>query len=138
MGETQLEARVRVALEAQGVGFHQEYPFGRWSIDFAVPKHKLAIEADGDYWHTILAARDARRDAAMVAGGWRVVRLAETDVYNARDLRQFILDRIRAEVGLELADIAGPSQAGSRRLRRAFQPGRRGAVRQMKGQEALF
>lgn len=138
MGETQLEARVRIALEAQGVGFHQEYPFGRWSIDFAIPKHKVAIEADGAFWHTILSARDARRDAAMAAGGWKVVRLAETDVYNAHDLQQFILDRIRTATGLELADIAGPFHAGSRQVRRAFRPGRRRAVYQMKGQDSLF
>jgi very-short-patch-repair endonuclease/endogenous inhibitor of DNA gyrase (YacG/DUF329 family) len=120
MGETQLEARVRVALEMLGVGFSQEYPFRRWSIDFAVVRHKLAIEADGDYWHKVRAVRDAKRDIRMRAEGWTIVRLAECDVKAARDLGRFILDRVREATGLELADIAGPAVLGSRQARPAF------------------
>lgn len=138
MGETQLEARVRVTLEALGVGFTQEYPFRRWSIDFAIPDRKIAIEADGDYWHTILADRDARRDAAMSAAGWTVVRLSEADVNGAPDLGLFILDRLRKATGLELADVAGPSIAQSRRVRLKFSRGARGAIRPAKGQLALW
>jgi very-short-patch-repair endonuclease/endogenous inhibitor of DNA gyrase (YacG/DUF329 family) len=138
VGETQLEARVRVALEALGVGFTQEYPFRRWSIDFAIPERKIAIEADGDYWHAILADRDARRDAAMNAAGWTVVRLAESDVNGAADLGQFILARLRAATGLELADVAGASIARSRRVRLKFNRGARGAIRPVKGQMALW
>lgn len=141
MGETQLEARVRVALQALGVGFTQEYPFRRWSIDFAIPEHRVAIEADGDYWHKILADRDARRDAAMNAAGWTVVRLSETGVNGARDLGQFILGRVHAAAGLELADIVGPAviltRSASRRPRPAFRR-RRGASRPAKGQLALW
>jgi very-short-patch-repair endonuclease/endogenous inhibitor of DNA gyrase (YacG/DUF329 family) len=125
MGETQLEARIRVALELLGVGFAQEYPFGRWSIDFAIPKHKVAIEADGDYWHTILATRDARRDASMSAAGWTTVRFGESDVKRSRNLGRLILARLHEATGLELADITGPALTGSRQSRPAFRLGRR-------------
>lgn len=139
MGETRLEARIRVALELLGVGFTQEYPFGRWSIDFAISKHKVAIEADGDYWHTILAARDAQRDARMNAAGWTVVRFAETDVNSARDLGQFILARLCEATGLELADITGPAVTGSRQARPVFRlRGRKDRQRPAKGQMPLW
>ena len=139
MGETRLEARIRVALELLGVGFTQEYPFGRWSIDFAIPSRKVAIEADGDYWHTILAARDARRDATMNDAGWTVVRLAESDVNAARNLGQFILGRVHEATGLELADITGPAVAGSRQSRPAFRlKTRRDRARPAKGQMPLW
>lgn len=137
MGETRLEARVRVALEMLGVGFVQEYPFGRWSIDFAIPERKVAVEADGDYWHKILARRDAKRDAHMKASGWKVVRLAERDVNSVPNLGQFILARVREITGLELADIAGPSRAGSRQSRPKFQLGHRSS-RPAEGQMPLW
>lgn len=121
MGETQLEARIRVALEILGVGFVQEYTVCRYSIDFAVPQHKLAIEADGDYWHRITAARDARRDARLAAAGWTVVRLAECDVHAAPDLGRFILARVHEATGLELPDLIGPALRGTRQARPAFQ-----------------
>lgn len=138
IGETKLEARVRIALEVLGVGFTQEYPFRRWSIDFAIPKHRLAIEADGDYWHILAADRDAKRDATMIAAGWTVVRLPETDVNNARDLGQFILERVHVATGLVLTDLLGPAQAGSRRVRVAFPRAARSVGRPAKGQEPLW
>lgn len=139
MGETQLEARIRVALELLGVGFTQEYPFGRWSIDFAIPKHKVAIEADGDYWHEVRSARDAKRDARMKAAGWTVVRFAESDVKAARDLGQFILARLHEAAQLELADLAGPAVTGSRQARPAFRlRGHKDRTRPARGQMPLW
>lgn len=117
-GESALEARVRSGLEALGVNFRQEYPAGRWSIDFALVNDKIAIEADGGYWHTITAARDAKRDAQLARAGWRIIRLAETEVNAARDVGDLIRDRIREATGLELVDLEpsdGTSHRGQRR-----------------------
>jgi len=138
MGETQLEASVRVALELLGVGFAQEYPFLRWSIDFAVPKHKLAIEADGDFWHKVRAVKDAKRDARMRAEGWTIVRLAECDVKAARNVGQLILARVREASGLELADLLGPAQRGTREGRPKFKQFGRAARRPTRGQMPLW
>ncbi len=104
-GESHLEARIRCALEALGAGFRQEHPAGRWSIDFALIKNRIAIEADGAYWHTITAERDVKRDAQLARAGWRIIRLGETEVNAARDVGRLILDRIREATGLELADL---------------------------------
>jgi len=110
VGETALEARVRVALEGLGVEFRQEYGIGKWSIDFALVRQRIAIEADGEYWHIITSERDAKRDAELARVGWHVVRLPELDVNNARDVGAFILDRLHEVTGLGLADIAPPGQ----------------------------
>jgi len=109
-GETKLEARVRLALESLGIEFRQEYDAGRWSIDFALIGPRIAIEADGEYWHAATAQRDAMRDAELGRTGWRVVRLPEREVNDARDLGAYILDRLRKVTGLGLADIAPPGQ----------------------------
>lgn len=100
VGETLLEARIRVALESLGVPFEQEFAVGRWSIDFALVGQKIAIEADGDYWHKLSSARDKRRDARLGLAGWRTVRLAEKDVNSALNLPRLILDRV--------PEVAGP------------------------------
>lgn len=109
VGETGLEARVRVALEGLGVEFRQEYGVGRWSIDFALPGQMIAIEADGTYWHSITAERDVRRDAELKRAGWRVVRLPELDVTSAPDVASLIRDRVRNATGIDLADLASPA-----------------------------
>lgn len=115
-GETRLEARIRCALDTLGVEFEQEYAVGKWSIDFANARHRIAIEADGDYWHSLTAERDARRDEHLTRAGWRVVRLGESEVNSTRDLGAFILDRLRAATGLDSADLASPAGGPARVL----------------------
>lgn len=106
VGETALESRVRLALEGLGAEFEQEHGAGKWSIDFALVGQRIAIEADGDYWHSITAERDTRRDAALERAGWRVVRLAECEVNDAPDPGQLIRDRVYEVTGVELAQSA--------------------------------
>lgn len=93
-GETTLEARVRVALDGLGIPFEQEYPVGRWSVDFALTGMGVALEADGAYWHDATADRDRQRDEAIERAGWHVVRLPEQDIRTAADLGTLILERI--------------------------------------------
>jgi very-short-patch-repair endonuclease len=110
VGETALEMRVRLALESLGVEFRQEYGIGKWSIDFALTGPQVAIEADGDYWHSVTAERDALRDAELERGGWRVVRLPERAVNSASDLGAYICKRVRDVTGI---DLTAPSQASA-------------------------
>lgn len=141
VGETRLETNVRLALESLGVKFQQEYPAGHWSIDFALIGQRIAIEADGDYWHSRTVERDARRDAELERAGWHVVRLPERDVNASRDLGRFILDRIREVTGLGPAALVSSGKPGqvavACRDRPAFRlPGRKAAV--IGGQLALW
>jgi len=51
----------------------------------------------------------------MIAAGWTVVRLRESDVKRADDLGQFVLTQVRAATGFERVDLLGPARRGSRR-----------------------
>jgi len=84
-GETPLERKVRETLADLGIEVEQEYQIGRWLADFAIVDRKIAIEADGDYWHG--GARDRRRDQSFADLGWQVIRLSETEI-RANDYRK--------------------------------------------------
>jgi very-short-patch-repair endonuclease len=64
---------------------------GRFIADFLAPAQRLVIEVDGAY-HAVRERADARRDAALLRAGYRVIRveasLIVSDVESA-------LDRIR-------------------------------------------
>ncbi|RBY94713.1 hypothetical protein DQ244_05410 [Blastococcus sp. TBT05-19] len=68
--------------------FQQQYrvslPFGTVRLDAAVPELKVAVEMDGAAFHGSAEARerDIRRDAALAARGWVVLR------FSYRRLRQ--------------------------------------------------
>ena len=54
-----------------------QYPFGPYRLDFAWPEHKVIVETDGWATHGPRAAfeDDRARDAALLAAGWRVLRV---------------------------------------------------------------
>ncbi|MBT2299244.1 DUF559 domain-containing protein [Variovorax paradoxus] len=53
--------------------FYPQYPVGRFFVDFANPKAKVAIECDGAAYH-LDKAKDAGRDAILERLGWVVYR----------------------------------------------------------------
>lgn len=53
---------------------------GRYSIDFAFPNPKLAIELDGDS-HKKLKTHDEERDAFLISSGWKVKRILNKDLF---------------------------------------------------------
>jgi len=58
-----------------GVQFRREVPLaGRYIVNFAAPSARLVIEVDGTC-HAHRHAADKRRDRALTALGWRVLRL---------------------------------------------------------------
>jgi very-short-patch-repair endonuclease len=74
---------VREVLEGPGMPqFVQQHPvrvaFGTVHLDAAVPELKLAVELDGAAFHGSAAARerDTRRDVALAALGWVVLRFS--------------------------------------------------------------
>jgi hypothetical protein len=64
----------------------------RLEVDFCWPSHHLIVETDGWESHRTRAAfeADRRRDAALQAGGWRVMR------FTWRTPDAVIGDRLRA------------------------------------------
>jgi very-short-patch-repair endonuclease len=74
---------VREVLSGVGMPtFVQQYPvtlpFGTVTLDAAIPELKIAVELDGAAFHGSAEARerDLRRDAALAARGWIVLRFS--------------------------------------------------------------
>ena len=69
-----------------GAGFRRQTPIGPYIVDFASHSRKLVIEVDGaqHYDHDQMK-RDARRDAFLLAKGFRVLRFNNNDVIANRE-----------------------------------------------------
>ena len=75
---TASELRLWSALSARklGVQFRREVPLaGRFIVDFCAPRARLVVEVDGEC-HAVRRCADARRDAALNALGYRVLRIS--------------------------------------------------------------
>lgn len=81
-GETIIERLVREELERQGIEFEQEKPMGRFVIDFYLPQQKIAIEADGNYWHSFKKAKETakRKNKCLDSRGIKVFRFKEDQI----------------------------------------------------------
>ena len=87
--ETNIERMVREELSLLGLEYIQEYkwkvsPRRRWSysIDFFLPDLNIAIDVDGEFWHSSVAAKaiDARKDLRLRKAKFKVVRIPERDI----------------------------------------------------------
>jgi len=65
--------------DALGVRFRRQVVVGPFIVDFYCASARLVVEVDGGV-HLAQRDRDARRDAALVADGVRVVRFSDVDV----------------------------------------------------------
>lgn len=81
-GETSIETLIRKELEKTNVNFRQEIQIGEFCVDFLLFDKKIAIECDGDYWHSERRAkrRDKRKDKFLESKGYRVYRFSETEI----------------------------------------------------------
>ncbi len=94
--ESMPERMFRDALTEYGFsGWVHQYKFRWWSIDFAFPKLKIAIEIDGSYWHSSEAQKnkDARKDKFLTERGWKVIHFLADNM--TEDVFGFI-DEIKA------------------------------------------
>ena len=101
--EVILWSRLRI-WHAHGCKFRRQHPIGPYIADFACVSAKLVVELDGDQ-HGIDRNQtyDQRRDAYMRSHGWRVVRIANEQIF-----------RNLGEVLEMLAALAVPLPAASR------------------------
>ena len=78
--EVRLWSRLR-ALRELGFHFRRQAPIGAFIVDFACFDQKLVVEVDGDtHGEASQQSRDAARDAALTAGGFRVLRVPNNAV----------------------------------------------------------
>lgn len=74
--ESSLERKVYDALLQKGYHPKTQVKVGRYRIDVALTEYRIAIECDGEYWHSSPEAlkRDARKNHVLEANGWKVCR----------------------------------------------------------------
>ena len=75
--------------------FRRQHPVGRFIVDFACPRSKLAIELDGGQ-HTAREQEDIARTAELAQHGYRLIRFWNNDVI---DNLSGVLDTIQRELG---------------------------------------
>ena len=68
---------IRGYLSALGVDCVWQADVAGHVVDFLVPHMRLVLEYDGSWWHAHRGERDAAKDAALEAAGYRVARLTE-------------------------------------------------------------
>ncbi len=94
-GETSIEKAVRAALADLKIRYEFQYQVSRYAIDFYLPDRAIAIEADGEYWHTGREARDARKDAFLASKGITTIRIAEREIKATADISKLVRDKLK-------------------------------------------
>lgn len=81
--DSRAERRLIGLLRQAGAdGFERARPFGRWTIDLAFPRQRVAIEFDGWAFHSgpERFQNDRTKQNALVAAGWTVLRFTWRDL----------------------------------------------------------
>jgi len=81
-GPSSIEQLLINELNNQKTDFEFQYQVGKYVIDIAFPKHRLAVEADGIYWHSLPEniERDNRKDNFLTETGWKTLRLPGDEI----------------------------------------------------------
>lgn len=75
---TTLENKVAFRLHRWDLLDEMQYRVGKYRLDFAWPRHKIVLEADGPHhWRPDVAMKDAIRDSWLRNEGWLVFRVDE-------------------------------------------------------------
>ena len=86
LGKRSIMAHIDTFSKA-GIKFETQVQIKRFTIDFIIPEKKIAIEADGIYWHNKsqrVKERDERKNALLESQGFRVVRLKEEEIVDGK------------------------------------------------------
>lgn len=75
---TDIEREMGRLLTQMRVAFWEQYPVKWYTIDFYLPKYEIAIECDGDYWHSMPKAliRDRQKSTYLTNKGMLVLRFS--------------------------------------------------------------
>lgn len=82
---TPIESWLWHDIRALDVVAYPQYPVGKYFVDFANPKAKVAIECDGEAYHRD-KSKDADRDKKLREAGWSVYRISGKDCRDGVDL----------------------------------------------------
>jgi very-short-patch-repair endonuclease len=85
--ETDIEKILRLEIERRGyrkgIDFSCQYPLRHsFIIDIAFPNEKIAVEADGSYWHMIPSQRkkDGFKTYILKSSNWQVLRFWDYEI----------------------------------------------------------
>lgn len=85
--------------EFEDKDYIREYPFSKYSLDFAWEKKKRCIEIDGEQHQRFeeYSNRDKIKDQLLIDNGWQVLRISWKDLYNnpkekIQKAKNFIMD----------------------------------------------
>ena len=86
---TNIEQIMKNELDRENIKYHQEYPLrSGFVIDFAIIDRKIAIECDGEKWHSSRKAqkKDRFRDWMLRRAGWVTLRFKGKEIENNIEL----------------------------------------------------
>lgn len=77
-----IERKMDEAFRVLSLRAHPQYIFGPYAADFAFPEHRVIVECDGKYWHSLpdRMEKDRSKDAYLIRHKWLVVRLTEDEI----------------------------------------------------------
>jgi very-short-patch-repair endonuclease len=82
--DTSIELKMSAILQAHNIIFKKQARIEAVSVvDFLVPKYKIIIQCDGDYWHSLPHKKrnDKEQDREYAIRGYIVLRFTETDIH---------------------------------------------------------
>jgi len=91
------EKRFCTDMLAAGLQFETQARIGRWTVDAVFEREMLAVEFDGEYWHSLPKSieRDAKKDADLSARGYVVLRIPERlHINNPKAAVQMVVDKL--------------------------------------------
>lgn len=90
-----LENRVALLLSRWRVAAEQEYRVGAYQLDFAWPRRRIGLEADG-FYHRLaeVAARDRVRDSWLRSQGWLIFRVDDDHGEDSLVLQVLLVVRV--------------------------------------------
>lgn len=81
-GPTSIELALMKELDARLIPYRKQHQIAHWLIDITLPEHRIAIECDGDYWHSSpkQKQKDANKDSWLIAHKWRIFRFLGSEI----------------------------------------------------------
>lgn len=77
---TPIEQALWADIRAADLVMYPQFPVAGYFVDFGNPAAKVAIECDGERWHTD-KERDSQRQRAIEYQGWSVYRISGSDCF---------------------------------------------------------
>jgi len=96
--DTSIERKLQDELSSRGIGYYKHFPV-MGQPDIAFPDKKIAVFADGDYWHGEkrkgIKEKDTRVNEKLRNEGWKVLRYREQEI---NDNPEGVIDEIEEEI----------------------------------------